>query len=58
MLITSVLDRDKDGYITVDELEQALSRNGKGFSDEEIVEIMKVADTNKDGKIDYNGRET
>ena len=50
-----MLDRDDDGYITVQELEKALSGNGKGFSDAEIAEIMKIADTNQDGKIDYNG---
>lgn len=54
----SVLDRDKDGYITVQELEQALSRTKEGFTAQEIADIMRAADTNNDGKIDYNGENT
>ena len=53
--IFSVLDLDRDGFITAEELTHALTRTGDGFTDKEIAEIIRKADTNKDGKIDYNG---
>ena len=50
-----VLDTNQDGFITDDELRHALKLNGSTFSDEEIKDIIKRADKNCDGKIDYGG---
>ena len=51
-----VLDLDQDGYITADELRHALTKTGDHFTDEEINQIIRKADKNSDGKIDYNGK--
>ena len=47
-------DTDNDGYISKEELEQAA---GKILNKKEIEAFLKNADTNKDGKIDYQGKE-
>lgn len=45
-------DKDGSGYITRDELRQAMTQNG--ISDEAtITEIIEDADTDKDGRINY-----
>lgn len=51
-----VLDLDQDGYITAEELTHALNHSGGHFTEEEIRDIIKKADKNMDGKIDYNGK--
>lgn len=51
-----VIDIDQDGFITAEELGHALSKTGDHFTDEEIKDIIKKADKNKDGKIDYEGK--
>ncbi len=48
----SMLDKEKKGKITKDELKQVL--NLESSDDEYIVELMKAVDTNKDGYIDQN----
>ena len=55
-ILSTVLDLDKDGFISAEELQHALTKTGDTFTDAEIKELIKIADTNKDGKIDYNGR--
>lgn len=45
------LDKNKDGYITVKELQKGL-KDSHNF--EEIVKIMSSVDTDKNGAIDYN----
>ena len=54
----SVFDRDGDGFITVNELERALRRHGSNLTRTEINDIMKAADANNDGRIDYDGNVT
>ncbi|XP_033727376.1 neo-calmodulin-like [Pecten maximus] len=49
-----VLDADGDGYITKDELTDFMSRFGEKKTEEEIQEIIKESDTNKDGRISYS----
>lgn len=43
------LDVDSSGYITLENLREVL---GNGYSDEEIQEIIREADTDNDGKVD------
>ncbi|XP_008792394.2 calcium-dependent protein kinase 1 [Phoenix dactylifera] len=45
-------DKDKSGYITVEELEQALRKYNMG-DDKTIKEIIAEVDTDHDGKINY-----
>ncbi|KAJ9165923.1 hypothetical protein P3X46_020736 [Hevea brasiliensis] len=45
-------DKDKSGFITRDELRQAMAQYGMG-DDATIDEIIEDVDTNKDGRINY-----
>ncbi|CAF1295976.1 unnamed protein product [Didymodactylos carnosus] len=47
-------DLNKNGYITVNEMRQCLSRNGVQFSDEEVDRVMAKMDLNRDGQVSYN----
>ena len=49
----NVFDRNGDGKISADELRQIMARLGENLSDEEINQMIREADTNKDGVIDY-----
>jgi calcium-dependent protein kinase len=46
-------DTDHSGYITIDELEQAMTRNNMG-DDATIKDIIKEVDTDHDGRINYD----
>nr|GEU98256.1 calcium-dependent protein kinase 26-like [Tanacetum cinerariifolium] len=48
----SYFDKDGSGYITLDELQQACKEFG--LDDVHLEEIIKEADQNNDGRIDYN----
>ncbi|XP_054446763.1 calmodulin-like [Pteronotus mesoamericanus] len=46
-------DLDGDGYITIDELKQAMARVGQKLSQEELEAMIKEADLDKDGRVNY-----
>lgn len=46
-------DKDKNGYIDIDEFKCILQMVNGNFSEEEVNEIFVQSDVNKDGKIDY-----
>jgi calcium-dependent protein kinase len=46
-------DTDRSGYITIDELEQAMMKNNMGERDT-IKDIIREVDTDHDGRIDYD----
>jgi calcium-dependent protein kinase len=48
----SWLDKDKSGYLTVDELQHACSRYNMG--DTSIEDLIREVDQDNDGRIDYN----
>ncbi len=48
-----VFDKDHNGYITLPELESAMLNLGEKFTLEECAQLMKDAETNGDGKLDY-----
>ena len=48
-----VMDANKDGVVTPDELRQLLTGLGEEVNDDIINEMIKVADTNGDGKVDF-----
>lgn len=50
-----VFDLDQDGFITRDELRNAMQTIGENVSEEQLGEFMELADTNRDGKISYEG---
>eukprot|EP00850_Spirogloea_muscicola_P022002 SM000272S10269 [mRNA] locus=s272:126940:131164:+ [translate_table: standard] len=48
-----MMDADGSGTITLDELKEGLQRVGSNLKDVEIEELMKAADADQDGTIDY-----
>lgn len=48
-----VFDRNSDGYISKTELYQTMKELGVKLSMEDLDEMMKEADINQDGRIDY-----
>ncbi|XP_019554568.3 calmodulin-like isoform X2 [Aedes albopictus] len=48
-----MFDRNGDGMISADELRLALQSFGEQLADEEIEELLREADINCDGQIDY-----
>ena len=48
-----VFDKDQDGSITQDELRSVMSNLGQKLSPQELDEMIKEADTDGDGKINY-----
>lgn len=51
-----VFDKNGDGFITADELKNVMSNLGEKLSDEEIEDMIKEADLNGDGKVDFTGK--
>ena len=49
-----VFDRDGNGYITSHELRHIMTNLGEGLTPEEVEEMIKEADLDNDGQIDYN----
>jgi len=50
----SAMDSNGDGFVTKDELKTMLSSLGEPVEDSVINEMINVADTNGDGKVDFN----
>ena len=48
-----VFDKDGNGFITSEELGAVMANLGERLTAGELKEMMKEADTNGDGKIDY-----
>ena len=48
-----VFDKNLDGYITAADLRKYMTTLGEALSAEEVDEMIKDADTNGDGKINY-----
>jgi len=48
-----LFDKDGNGHISQDELAQALKDSGFALSDDEVKAMIKDADKNKDGNINY-----
>jgi calmodulin len=51
-----VFDKDKDGYISAAELRYVMTNLGEKLTDEEVQEMIKEADLDGDGLVNYNGR--
>ncbi|KAF3338163.1 Calmodulin [Carex littledalei] len=49
-----VFDKDNDGFISSSELRSVLMNLGENITDEEVDEMIKEADANGDGQVDYN----
>ena len=49
-----VMDTNKDGVVTRDELTTLLKNLGENVSDDVVDEMIKIADDNGDGKIQFD----
>ena len=48
------MDTNGDGQVTKEELKALLSTLGESVDDAVIDEMIKIADVNGDGKVDFN----
>lgn len=51
-----VFDRDGNGYITRDELQTAMEMIQESVTENQVTEMLALADLDKDGKINYEGK--
>lgn len=49
-----IFDRNNDGFIDKYELKSVMRRLGSNLRDEDILKMIKDADKNQDGRIDYD----
>ena len=49
-----VMDTNKDGEVTKEELKTLLSGLGEDVTDEIVDEMITIADTNGDGKVNFD----
>ena len=49
-----VFDKDKDGFVSRQELKTIMRSLGQNPSEDDIEELMVTADSNQDGKISYD----
>ena len=49
-----IFDRDGNGYIDAKELKQVVTRMGQALTAAEADELLREADLDGDGKLDYN----
>ena len=49
-------DLDGNGYISMMELKQVASELGEELTESEIDEMIREADADGDGQVDYHGR--
>jgi Ca2+-binding EF-hand superfamily protein len=52
-----VFDKNNDGLITSNELRRVMTHLGEKLSEQEVDDMIKEADGDGDGKIDYLGKE-
>ena len=50
-----VFDKNDDGYITAAELTKVLTSLGEEMPEKQVQDLIREADTNGDGMIDYAG---
>ena len=56
LFIFRIFDKDKSGRLNKRELAYALRTLGEQLSEEEVDDLFKTLDTNKDGELDYIGK--
>ena len=52
-----VFDQDNNGYITRDELKKAMEILCEDVTEAQVSEMLALADLDKDGRIDYEGKD-
>lgn len=54
-IISRVFDKDGNGFISLEELKSAMEIIDESITEEQLTDIFKMADTDRDGKICYEG---
>lgn len=49
-----VFDRDDNGYISAEELRRMMTTSGECLTEEEVDEMMKMADKEGNGRVNYD----
>lgn len=49
----AIFDKNGDGYLSHAELKEALHKMGEEFTDEEIEYLIREADLDHDGEVNY-----
>ena len=52
----AVFDVDKNGHINSEEMRSVMSNLGARLTDAEVADLIKEADLDGDGLVDYNGK--
>uniref|UniRef100_A0A1A9WFB8 EF-hand domain-containing protein n=1 Tax=Glossina brevipalpis TaxID=37001 RepID=A0A1A9WFB8_9MUSC len=50
-----VFDRDGNGFITRDELQTAMEMIGEPLNEQQLTQLLAIADLDQDGRINYEG---
>lgn len=53
LYILRVFDRDRNGFITADELRHMMKNLGERMTDDEVETMIEEADINRDGRVNY-----
>ena len=53
----AMFDINKDGFVSATELSKAMKDLGNKMTVTEVKDMLRAADFNEDGKIDYKGME-
>ena len=53
-----VFDKDGNGFISAQELQSVMCNLGEKLSEEDVREMIREADLDKDGQVNYNGKAT
>jgi calmodulin len=51
-----VFDKNGDGYINASELKHVMTTLGEKLTEEEVIEMIREADIDGDGKVNYEGQ--
>lgn len=54
--LLQMFDKNKDGYISLEDLRMTMKLLGQSLTDEEAAAMLQVMDINRDGKISYTGK--
>ncbi|OWF36011.1 Calmodulin-1 [Mizuhopecten yessoensis] len=50
-----VFDQDNDGFLNKEDIRRAMAGLGVSLTEPEVTQMMEVADSDKDGRLNYKG---